>query len=132
MDSMPWEWRDAFGGPVDSPVGGRPEDLSRVNREPLPLPPDLDRWLITLTYRVIAAGSSCQKCGAGFTPRVRVVPSSGDTQGLCYLLVVAKCRGWKRHISVASVAVKTGQDTPLEPLRPIHRQMYARLSGGWW
>jgi hypothetical protein len=83
MDWVPWEWRDTFGGPVDSPAGRGAEDLSRVTPEPLTQPTDLDLWLITLTYRTIAAGSSCEKCGARFARRLRVIASSGDTQGVC-------------------------------------------------
>ncbi len=67
-------------------------------------PGAVDLWLIHLIYEVIAAESTCVKCGASLGRRLRLVPPFVDSPLLDWrVLVVTRCEGWRRHRHVANV-----------------------------
>jgi hypothetical protein len=119
MEWKPWSWDEAFGEPVGRvPADGR-EDRPRVSPSAGADSSDLDTQLIALVYSAIAAGSSCETCGSRLARKLRVFPLPAGAHGARRLAVVAKCRGWKRHVHVARVVINEGDDTPLRPLRAI-------------
>jgi hypothetical protein len=76
----------------------------------------LDLWLIHVVYEVVAAESTCVRCGTPLDRRVRVVPSVTDDSPLGAASVVTRCRGWRRHRHTAVVG--DGADGLL--LGPLH------------
>ena len=117
MDWVPEPWEAACGDSVVPSPASRPPDASQVPPGTEAKPPDLDIALIALIYRSIAAGSLCETCGAHFARWLRVIPSPADSPSSRELLVVAKCRGWRRHVHAARVGIDVGYDIPLEPLK---------------
>lgn len=76
----------------------------------------LDLWLIQLTYEVVAAESTCARCGAPLGRRLRVIPSATARPGSWTVSVVTWCKGFRRHRHVAT-AEKALNDLILGPLR---------------
>jgi hypothetical protein len=117
MEWVPWPWEQSF----DGPIGSLSADRRQVAQRPTPGSgagsSDLDTWLMALVYRTIAAASWCEICGARFAPRLRLLPAPVGTQRHRQFLVVAKCRGWRHHVHVASVDVSEDRDIALRPLR---------------
>ncbi len=96
---------------------GRRQEAPGVPRGPVAESSDMDAWLMELIYRNIAATSRCEICGCRFGRRLRVLPAAAGTQRRRQLLVVAKCRSWRRHVHVAGLVISEDRDTVLQPLR---------------
>jgi hypothetical protein len=73
--------------------------------------------MMALIYRSIAGTSWCEICGAHFARGLRVLATPAGARRPRQILVVAKCRGWKRHVHVANVVVNEDNDISLQPLR---------------
>ena len=117
MEWVPWLWEEASRDSGGSLTMDRRQDAPGVLGGPGPESSDLDSWLMELIYRNIAASSWCEVCGCRFARSLRVFPGPAGTQLRRQLLVVARCRGWRRHVHVASVVMSEDQDTALRPLR---------------
>jgi hypothetical protein len=117
MEWVPWLWEQSSrdpGGP--STISGRQEGPG-MSPGPGDESYDVDAWLMELIYRNIAAESWCEICGCRFARRLRVLPAPVGAQWRRQLVVVAKCRGWRHHVHVASVVIGEDRDTVLRPLR---------------
>lgn len=60
-------------------------------------PDDIDLLLIEITAVGIAAGRPCAKCGVRLG-RARVIPSLAGGFPSWPVHVIARCRGWRRHL----------------------------------
>jgi hypothetical protein len=114
---MPWPWEPASRDPAGSLPIGRRQEATAVPPGPGAESSDMDAWLMELIYRNIAATSWCEICGCRFARRLRVLPAPAGTQRRRQFLVVAKCRGWRRHVHAAGVVISEDRDTVLQPLR---------------
>src|SRR2546421_9080651 len=79
---------------------GTSPDPSRGERRELTA---LDLWLIRLAYEVVAAESTCARCGAPLGRKVHVVPWAVDHPPSWTVSIVTRCSGWRRHRHVATV-----------------------------
>jgi hypothetical protein len=87
----PWSWSHDQAVPAAPETFGQRADLTAV-----------DAVLIQLAYEVIAAESSCARCGAPLGRRLRVVPSAADHPTRT-ASIVTRCSGWRRHRHTAAV-----------------------------
>jgi hypothetical protein len=117
MEWMPWPWEQGSRDPGGSLPIGRRQEAPGVPPGLRAESSDMDAWLMELIYRNIAATSWCEVCGCRFARRLRVLPAAAGAQRRRQLLVVAKCRGWRHHVHVASIVISENQDTALLPLR---------------
>jgi hypothetical protein len=118
MEWAQWSWDEVFGDSVDPRLNYRRQKGPQVSPNTGADSSFLDTWLIALVYSAIAAGSSCETCGCRLGRKLRVFsPPPAGARGPRQLLVVAKCRSWKRHVHVATVVINEGDDTVLRPLR---------------
>jgi hypothetical protein len=116
MEWMPWAWEQASRDPGGSLPMGRHQEAPGVLGGPGADTSDIDAWLMELIYRNIAAASWCEICGCRFAHRLQILPAPAGAQRHRQLLVVAKCRGWRHHVHVASVVISEDRDTVLRPL----------------
>ncbi len=121
MEWVPGTWYELFDASVDRGPTDRRQQGPSVPPSTGADSPDLDTWLIALVYSAIAAGSTCETCGSRFVRKLRVLPQPASAQRARRLLVVAKCRSWRRHVHVTSVVINEGDDMRLRPLRAVRR-----------
>lgn len=117
--SWPWGF-DTFAGGLYVPSlqsDGAGVYASLAGEEVVVPPTAVDVWLVQLVYEVMAAESRCAMCGAPLGRRLRIVPSpDGQSPSWC-LLAATRCRGWRRHRHLATVA-EASMDISLGPFRP--------------
>ncbi len=117
MEWVPWPWEQG----LDEPVGSQRVEQCQESLRSAPSSGaechDLDTWMMALIYRSIAGTSWCEICGARFARGLRVLATPAGARRPRQILVVAKCRGWKRHVHVANVVVNEDSDISLQPLR---------------
>jgi hypothetical protein len=112
-----WMWL-ALGGPPAPSSWSRDEagSTARANVGPHPTPSALDLALIQLTYKVVAASTTCNRCGAPLGRGLRVVPSAADLRSWT-VSIVTRCGGWRRHRHLALVE-EASRDLVLGPFQP--------------
>jgi hypothetical protein len=77
----------------------------------------LDLALIQLVYGVVAAESTCSRCGAPLGSALRVMHSALDNTPWT-VSIVARCSGWRRHRHIA-VVDETANDLVLGPFSAV-------------
>ena len=82
------------------------------------LPTEVDLWLIRCIYEVIAAETTCRKCGSLLGLRLHVMAPLVDRPLLHWRVsVVTRCAGWRHHRHVADV-VEGSKSLLFGPLCP--------------
>jgi hypothetical protein len=124
---IPWwaQWLD---------LGDSPASWRRSHHEAVPASPTaLDLWVIQLTYEVVAAESTCARCGARLCHRLRVMPSAAARPGSWTLPIVTRCKGFRRHRHIA-IAEEVSDDLVLGPFHAGRRagpSIYGRERRSW-
>jgi hypothetical protein len=91
-------------------------------------PTPLDLWLIECVYEVMAAETTCRRCGAVLSLHLQLLSPLVDRPVSPWrVFVVTRCAGWRHHRHVASV-VKGSRSLHFGPLCPSSRRA-ARLLG---
>ncbi|MEV6965899.1 hypothetical protein AB0M47_12365 [Hamadaea sp. NPDC051192] len=72
---------------------------------PSAAPTESEAELVEVLAQALADSTVCRRCGACLGRRVRLIPGSpsGVTPDAWRLLIVARCRGWRRHPYIAEV-----------------------------
>lgn len=118
MEWILWPWDQAFGRSADRPATDRRKETAGTSPKTGAESCDyLDIWAIVPMYQAIAAGSSCEVCGARLARRLGALAVPANARWPRRLLVVAQCRGWRHHVHAATVVINEGDDIRLPPLR---------------
>ncbi|WP_250032264.1 hypothetical protein [Paractinoplanes maris] len=99
-----------------------PSGLSRAA-----VPTETDLELVRLCYDVMAAGLGCSACPAPLGRDLYLVAPADAEAPTWQVIVVMRCRGWRRHRHTAVVA-EVGGNLHFGPVRGRNRAKAQRVS----
>ena len=116
---MPWESDDATRRRSHTGRGDR--GLSQTREWGAEEPTSADVWLLGVVYEFVAVETTCSRCGAPLSRRMRVDYWPTVLGVLVWRVVVrTRCGGRRRHAHMATVG-RSSNGLVLSPLRSSRR-----------